>query len=249
MNSKKHEIKNEIWRPVKGFELYEVSDQGRMRNVKTGRVFTGTKDAFGYIHVRLIHGDEFKLRKLHRLVAEAFIDNPDNKPIVDHINNDKSDNRAVNLRWCTYSENQRYFIDSGKYTPGSKVRKIAQYDMKGKLVATYGNTFEASAATGIQHFTIYPAAKGMLKTAGGYMWRFFEDTPENEISVRTDQRLRPVIKQSGDSQERFESVMSAAKSIKESLGAQGTLASISMTIRSAAKGKIKSAYGFKWIFE
>ena len=253
MNKKniKNQIENETWKPVIGFETYEVSDQGRLRNIKTGRVFTGTKDAFGYKHVRLVSGDGYSLRKVHRIVAEAFIENPENKPIVDHINNDKTDNRVENLRWCTYSENSRNYIESDKYVPGCKVKKIAQYDMQGNLIGTFNNTWEASAATGIQHFTIYPAAKGLLKTAGGYMWRFYSDSPEKKIEVRTDQRLHPVIRVQSDGKEkRYESVMAAAIEIKaeRSKTVTGSVISVSMTIRSAAKGVTKTAYGYRWKF-
>ena len=253
MNKKsiKNQIENETWKPVTGFGTYEVSDQGRLRNINTGRVFTGTKDAFGYKHVRLVNDGQYFLKKVHRLVAEAFIENPESKPIVDHINNDKTDNRVENLRWCTYSENCRNYIESDKYVPGCKVKKIAQYDMQGNLIGTFGNTWEAAAATGIQHFTIYPAAKGLLKTAGGYMWRFYSDSPEKTIDIRTDHRLRPVIRiQSDGKEKRYESVMAAACEIKaeQSKTVTGSAVSVSMTIRSAAKGVTKTAYGYRWKF-
>lgn len=253
MNKKdiKNKIENETWKPVIGFKTYEVSDQGRLRNINTGRVFTGTKDAFGYKHVRLVNDGQYFLKKVHRLVAEAFIENPESKPIVDHINNDKTDNRVENLRWCTYSENCRNYIESDKYVPGCKVKKIAQYDMQGNLIGTFGNTWEAAAATGIQHFTIYPAAKGLLKTAGGYMWRFYSDSPEKTIDIRTDHRLRPVIRiQSDGKEKRYESVMAAACEIKaeQSKTVTGSAVSVSMTIRSAAKGVTKTAYGYRWKF-
>lgn len=254
MNKKdiKKQIENETWKPVTGFKTYEVSDQGRLRNINTGRVFIGTKDAFGYKHVRLANDGRYFLKKVHRLVAKAFLENPENKPIVDHINNDKTDNRVENLRWCTYSENSRNYIESDKYVPVREAKKIAQYDMQGNLIGTFGNTLEAAAATGIQHFTIYPAAKGLLKTAGGYMWRFYSDSPEKTIGIRTDQRLRPVIRiQSDGKEKRYESVMAAACEIKaeKSKTVTGSAASVCMTIRSAAKGVTKTAYGFKWIFE
>lgn len=245
-------IENETWKPVAGFETYEVSDQGRLRNKKTGRVFTGATDAFGYKHVRLVSDGSYFLKKVHRLVAEAFIENPESKPIVDHINNDKTDNRAENLRWVTYSENCKNYLESDKYVPGCKVKKVAQYDMQGNLVGTFRNTWEAAAATGLQHFTIYPAAKGLLKTAGGYMWRFYEDEPEKNIEVRIDQRLRPVIRiYNDDTEKRYESVMAAACEIKteQSKTVTGSAASVSMTIRAAAKGVTKTAYGFRWRFE
>jgi hypothetical protein len=91
----------EEYRVIDGYENYEVSDLGNVRNKKNGRILKGGYDDGGYRFVSL----NKKQLKVHRLVALAFIDNPENKPIVDHINNDRSDNRLVNLRWATNPEN------------------------------------------------------------------------------------------------------------------------------------------------
>lgn len=106
----------EIWRPVKGYEgIYEVSNIGNVRSLDrydaTGRLKPGVNKSTrinphtGYPTVHLNRDGEQKLREVHRLVAEAFIPNPESKEEVDHINTIKHDNRVENLRWATRSEN------------------------------------------------------------------------------------------------------------------------------------------------
>lgn len=94
----------EEYRTVENFPLYEVSSMGNVRNKKTHTVLKGGP-CQGYIYVTLVNDSGRKSFRVHRLVAMAFIDNPLNKPIVDHKNNNRSDNRVENLRWVTSAEN------------------------------------------------------------------------------------------------------------------------------------------------
>ena len=104
-------MEEEIWKPIKDFEgYYEVSNIGRVRSLnykRTGKekILTNIEDYKGYLEVVLTKNGKRKQFKVHRLVAEAFIPNPENKPCIDHINTIKSDNRVENLRWVTYKEN------------------------------------------------------------------------------------------------------------------------------------------------
>lgn len=95
----------EEWKPIKNYEtLYEVSTLGNVRSIK-GKIKKLQKRSNGYLYVGLSKNGKSKTVKVHRLVAEAYIDNPDNKPIVNHINSNRSDNRVDNLEWVTASEN------------------------------------------------------------------------------------------------------------------------------------------------
>ena len=104
-------MEEEIWKPIKDFEgYYEVSNIGRVRSLNykrtgKGKILKNIEDYKGYLEVGLTKNGKRKQFKIHRLVAEAFIPNPENKPCIDHINTVKSDNRVENLRWVTYKEN------------------------------------------------------------------------------------------------------------------------------------------------
>ena len=98
----------EIWKKIDGFENYSVSNMGRVRNDGSGRVLSLWNKYNGYKMVTLTRNYEKHIFQVHRLVAKAFIPNPDNFPQVNHINEDKTDNRAENLEWCTAKYNTNY---------------------------------------------------------------------------------------------------------------------------------------------
>ena len=100
----------EIWKTIEDYPNYMVSNMGRVKRLvgfkcNVERFLTGQKDKDGYILLCLSKDGSIKRYRVHRLVAEAFVPNPDNKPEIDHINTDRSDNRAENLRWATRKEN------------------------------------------------------------------------------------------------------------------------------------------------
>lgn len=98
----------EIWRQIKEYPRYSVSNFGRVKNNNTDKVLKGYTDFKGYQRV-CIHCRGEGIRKdlkVHRLVAEAFVPNPDNKPQVNHIDGNKQNNAASNLEFCTNQENQ-----------------------------------------------------------------------------------------------------------------------------------------------
>jgi hypothetical protein len=98
---------NEIFRPIKKYENYRIGNFGNVMNVNTGRILKSCISTTGYKHVNLSQNSKIKLLTIHRLVALAFIPNLENKPHIDHINNDKLNNNVNNLRWASYSENSQ----------------------------------------------------------------------------------------------------------------------------------------------
>lgn len=116
----------EEWRPVVGYEkFYEVSNIGRVRSIKrngtNGKVLAKILDNDGY-HIVCLMVKQRKNKKVHRLVAEAFIPNPENKPQINHINNIRDDNNVSNLEWATALENNQHMVKQGRalYTGGRK---------------------------------------------------------------------------------------------------------------------------------
>lgn len=109
------DLPNEEWRDIKCYEgLYQISNHGRVKrliSVKCNkeRLLAITKDLKrGYCRVMLSKGNKASRFLIHRLLAEHFIPNPENKPCIDHINGIRDDNRIENLRWCTHSENNNF---------------------------------------------------------------------------------------------------------------------------------------------
>lgn len=103
----------EIYKTIKDYPNYEVSDMGRVRNRVTGCVLRPGRNKDGYQQINLYLNRKRKSQHIHRLVANAFIPNPENKRTVNHIDGDKTNNRVENLEWATYSENNKHAHDSG----------------------------------------------------------------------------------------------------------------------------------------
>lgn len=104
----------EGWRPIKNYEeLYEVSNLGRVRNIKTGKFRKGSITPFGYLRLCLYNHGKTESRFLHRLILQAFMECPDGKTMVNHINGNKLDNMLKNLEWVTASENVRHAYKLG----------------------------------------------------------------------------------------------------------------------------------------
>ena len=182
---------NEIWKPIKGYEgIYEVSSYGRVRSLDRhivrkndadyrlkGRVLTPKTYKRHYAKVRLIianvSDNEYHV---HRLVADAFVENPKGFPNVRHINGDIHDNRADNLAWVTQRENnnwgtriervQQRFIESGH------ARAIVQYDLKGNFIAEYPSVQEASRQTRLNRNSINQCLWGNCKRAKQFIFKY-----------------------------------------------------------------------------
>lgn len=167
----------EVWKDVLGYEgRYQVSDLGNVKSLnykRTGqeKLLKPVPTANGYFGVNLRGVASCKkLANIHRLVGEAFVPNPHNKPQINHINGNKGDNRAENLEWCTASENQNHSVATGlRHT-----RKVVQFDKSGSFVKEWPSLKSAANAVGCEHMAIVRCCQRKTKTCKGYIWRYKE---------------------------------------------------------------------------
>jgi hypothetical protein len=110
----------EIWRDIDNYDNYQVSNFGNVRNSKKNNLMTGSSNNEGYYVVSLSKDGIAKKHRIHRLVASAFLDNPDDKELVDHIDGNKANNHFGNLRWASSTENNRNRNISIVNTSGTK---------------------------------------------------------------------------------------------------------------------------------
>lgn len=179
----------EIWKYINDYEgLYQVSNYGMVKSLKfcNERILKAGKDKKGYLSVILCKDGVKKTFKVHRLVAEAFIPNPENKPCIDHIVpvSIGGTNEASNLRWCTCQENnnnpltkQKFkgeknpmYGKSGAENPRSK--PIIGVNKKTGEEVRFPCAREAERVLGIFAKNISSCLKGKRKSAGGWMWRY-----------------------------------------------------------------------------
>lgn len=179
----------EIWKPVVGYEgLYEVSNLGRVKSLDRldgrgskikGRILKPIKDKKGYLSVGLSKNNINKHYKIHRLVAEHFIPNLDNKPEIDHINTDRTDNRIENLRFVSAKENSnnpltlKHFSECRKGVKNPKHRKVLQYDIYGNFIRVWETITEAETSLKLTH-KIHSVCQGKRKTCGGFKWKYYD---------------------------------------------------------------------------
>lgn len=165
-------IEIEEFRDIPGYEgMYEVSNLGRVR--RNGKILKPSKNRTdgGYLQVVLYKNGTSKTFTIHRLVAYAFIPNPQNLPQINHKDEDKTNNAVDNLEWCDHKYNINYGTRNKKAAI-SLSKPILQYDKTGNFIREWPGVRKAEEETGIYNSDISRCCSGKLKTAGGYLWKF-----------------------------------------------------------------------------
>ena len=197
----------EIWKDIKGYEgIYQVSNLGRVRSLDridsnnhplNGVILKPYISNSGYLLVGLYKQQKRDRKLLHRLVAETFLPNPENKPEIDHINTIKTDNTVflnedgsvnyekTNLRWVTKKENinnprtkTKMLINARKPSKGKygkkhhKSKPIIQYDKEGNFIKEWECANDVERVLGISNKHIGSVCLGKRKSCGGYIWKY-----------------------------------------------------------------------------
>lgn len=183
---------DEIWKDIPGFEgVYQISNHGRLKSFKElreGRVLSNVNRKGGYFSIVLGRNNKIeRCTRIHRLVAETFLDNPNNLPEVNHIDGNKQNNRVENLEWVTRKQNAEHamktvpgFIEAmRRYNQVERPNPIIQLTLDGEYVAMHRNGKEAAKATGVCQRNILQVAAGTeykpgkrRVQAGGFNWLF-----------------------------------------------------------------------------
>ena len=176
----------EIWKEVPGYEgLYEVSNLGRVRSLcynHTGqtKVLKPHKNSKGYLLAHLCKEGKKKFFIVHRLVAQAFLPNPDNLPEVNHRNEDKTDNRVDNIEFCTAKYNMNFGTRNKRAAKArlnhpALSKPVLQYDKSGIFVKEWPSTMEVERQIGWDQGHISDCCLGKRQSAYRYIWRFVDD--------------------------------------------------------------------------
>ncbi len=176
----------EIWKNIIGYEgLYQVSNYGRIKSLKRTinlkNNYSKRKNILktfinhGYIQIGLCKNGKCVTKKVHRIVAEAFITNPYNKPCVNHIDGNKENNCVNNLEWCSYKENSIHYVKNfskDRYS-NIKSKKVYQYDINNTFIREWKSVQEIHKELNISKSSIYLCCLNKLNSAGGFIWKYY----------------------------------------------------------------------------
>lgn len=173
----------EIWKDIKGYEgKYQISNLGNVKSFRQSTKFhkqsayllKSTLSSNGYYDVTLYSDTSRHKFLVHRLVAEHFIDNPNNYPCVNHKDENRLNNNVNNLEWCTYEYNNAYGTARIRSIQTKSI-PIQQFTLDGQWLATYQSATIASQLLGISKTSITDCCRGKEPYAHGYAWKYQGD--------------------------------------------------------------------------
>lgn len=164
----------EKWKDIKNYEgLYQISNLGRVKKINKSNIIIckPSIDTSGYKQIVLTKNKKRKSYKIHRLIAQAFIPNPNNLPQINHKDENKLNNDVSNLEWCTLQYNCNYGSRNYRCTR-HRQHRVQQYNKQNNLVREYLSLKEAEKITKIKYQQISRCCRNKQKSAGGYIWKY-----------------------------------------------------------------------------
>ena len=181
----------EIWKDIEGYELYKVSNQGRVKRVahykeiyrddiqssysafRQELILKSSLNQYGYSSIKVYHELIASNQLVHRLVAKAFLPNHGNKPTVNHINGVKDDNRICNLEWSTGKEQTDHANQYNLVASHLRMKKVLAYDIEGHFIEEFQSMKDAERALGVLQARISEQCRGITKThCKGYFFEY-----------------------------------------------------------------------------
>lgn len=235
-------MEDEIWKDVPNYEgLYMVSNKGRIKSLSVidsfgkqtpERIMNGSFPKIGYHFVTLTKNKKRIRCGVHTIVARAFIQNPNNLPMVNHKDENKLNNCVENLEWCSARDNLMH--NDGHIRRGKKMKRpILQCTSGGEIIMEYEDVGHAEMATGLSSTSILRRCNGVYNTPlGGYYWKYKNENEKTQ---------KPVLQYDleGNFIARFKNSAEAARKTN----------SVSNSIRSCCKGIQKTTHGYIWRYE
>lgn len=178
---------------IENWEDYSIDINGNVFSKRRNKYMKPVKNKSGYSVIQLHKNMKFKTFTIHRLIAKAFIPNPNNYPCINHIDGNKLNNDISNLEWCTHKHNSQEAVRIGLFDNVKKIqrenaiknnlskyhilanevtkKKVSQYDKNGNFIKSYNSMSDASRDNNIQITNISYCANSKRKSAGGYIWK------------------------------------------------------------------------------
>ena len=246
----------EVWKDIKRYEgYYQISNKGNVRSVEREVIYSNGRhyiypskiiktfqDKKGYILVTLSKSNKLKTMKVHRLVAEAFIENLYNLPQVNHKDEDKTNNKVENLEWCDSKYNNNYGTKIKRFIKKNRNNKLSkpvyQYDLHGNLIKEWPSSHECGR-NGFDASSVSLCCNGKLKTHKGYIWSF-SCIDKTEMDKYKNNSIKSVYQY--DLNKNIINIFDKVSDVKK-IGFDPS------SVIKCCKGKIKQHKGYLWEYK